>query len=134
MTMVSQPLPHLGSPMVGGVIVNQEDLLSIVALRQAVQKERIASAFKDVPMPIVELGAVQVDGPENLLRVPLARRRDEGLVSSTRPGLVETGILPETGLVGKQEGCLAISGGGLAGDTCNVTIQVPINGERPKAG
>jgi hypothetical protein len=74
--------------MVGSIVLNQEHLLPTVALRQAIQKGRVALAFKDVPVSVIEFRPIQIDRPENLLRVPLARRRDLRLVSSTGPSLI----------------------------------------------
>jgi hypothetical protein len=119
MAVVPQPLPHLGRPMVRGVIVDQEDLLPRVAVRQAVQKGRVAPAFEDLAMPVVEFRPAQIDGPENLLRVALARRRDQGLVSSARPCLVQAGVLPETGFIGEEQGGVAIRGFFLTAGRCS---------------
>lgn len=74
--------------MVGSIVLNQEHLLSTVAFRQAIEKGCVALTFKDVAVSIIEFRPIQIDGPENLLRVPLARRRDLRLVSSAGPGLV----------------------------------------------
>jgi len=74
--------------MVGSIVLNQEHLLPTVAFRQAIQKGCIALAFKDVPVSVIEFRPIQIDRPENLLRVSLARRRNLRLVSSTGPGLI----------------------------------------------
>jgi hypothetical protein len=76
MTVAPQPLSHLGSPVVRRVVVDQEDFLPSVPLRQPVEKGRVAATFKDVATPVVEARPVQVEGAKDLLRVPLARRRN----------------------------------------------------------
>jgi hypothetical protein len=89
--------------MVSGIVVNQKDLLTPVTLRQAVQKGGVASTFKDVTMPVVESGPVEVDRAKDLLSVPLTGRRNQRLVSSARPRLIQTGILAETGFVAIEQ-------------------------------
>ena len=74
--------------MVGSIVLNQEHLLPTVTFCQAIQKGCVALAFKDVSVSVIEFRPIQIDRPENLLRVPLARRRDLRLVSSTGPGLI----------------------------------------------
>ena len=105
--------------MVGSIVLNQEHLLPTVAFRQAIQKGCIALAFKDVPVSVIEFRPIQIDRPENLLRVPLARCRDLRLVSSTGPGLIESGILPKAGLIGEEQGRLALRGFFLSRDRCS---------------
>jgi hypothetical protein len=48
-------------------------------------------------------GGVQLDGPENLEGVALARGGDFRLSASSGPGLVQGGVLPEGGLVPKED-------------------------------
>jgi len=74
--------------MVGSIVLNQEHLLPTVAFRQAIEKGCVTLAFKDLPISVIEFRPIQIDRPENLLRVPLARRRDLRLVSSTGPSLI----------------------------------------------
>jgi hypothetical protein len=74
--------------MVSGVVLDQKHLLPAVPLRQAVEKGGVASTFKDVALPVVELGPIQIDRSKDLLSVPLTRRRNQRLLSSTRPRLV----------------------------------------------
>lgn len=110
MTIAAQPLPHFGGPMVSGIVVNQEDLLPPVPLRQAVQEGGVASTFKDVAMPVVESRPIQVDRPKDFLSVPLTGRRDQRSGSSSRPRLIPTGILAETGFVAVEQRRPALSG------------------------
>lgn len=119
MTVAPQPLSHLGSPVVGRVVVDQEDFLLPVALRQPVEKGRVAATFKDVATPVVEARPVQVEGAKDLLRVPLARRRDQRLVSAACPRLVEARVLTETGFIGEQQGGVVLRGFFLAGGRCS---------------
>jgi hypothetical protein len=130
MTIGAQPLPHLRCPMVGGVVVDQEHFPPAVAVRQAVQKGGVASTFKDVAMPVVELGTIQIDRSKDLLGVPLPRRRNQRLVSASRPRLVQARILTETGLIRKQQSGVAIGGFFLAGDTYSAA-NGPVRADRP---
>ena len=118
-TVAAQPLPHLGGPMVSGIVVNQEDLLPPVPLRQAVEKGGVASTFKNVAMPVVEFGPIQVDRAKDFLSVPLTGRRNQRLLSAARPRLIQTGILPKTGFVAIEQRRPAISGFFLVGDRCS---------------
>ena len=74
MSVMGQPLAHLWSLVVRRVIVDEENLLMTIPLRQAREKGRITLAFEHVSMSEVELGPVKVHRAENLLRVPLAGR------------------------------------------------------------
>lgn len=105
--------------MVSGVVVDQENLLPAVPLCQTVEKGGVAATFKNVAMPVVELGPIQIDRAKDFLSVPLTRRRNQRLVSPARPSLVEARVLAETGFVGKQQGGAALNGFFLAGDTCS---------------
>ena len=126
----TEPLPYLRGPVIGGVVVDQEDFLPTIALRQAVQKGRVASTLKHVAMSIVELGPVEIDGAKDLLGVPLTGGRNQGLVSTARPGLVEAGVLTETGFIGKQQGGVPIRGFFLALDRCSAASG-PARPDRP---
>lgn len=110
MAVSSQPRLHLGRPMVSRVVVDQEDFLPSIALRQPVQEGRVAAAFKDVAPAVVEAGAVEVDRPKNLLRVALARRGYQRLVSAARPRLVEARVLTKAGFIGEEQSRVARGG------------------------
>jgi len=96
--------------MVRGVVLNEEHLLSAITLCQAIEEGGVAPAFKNVSTPIVESGAVQIDGSEDLLRVSLPRRRDEWLMTPPCPSLIEGRILAETGFIAEEQSRAAISG------------------------
>lgn len=106
--------------MISRVVVDQEDFLSRIPLRQPVEKGRVAATFKDITMPVVEARPIQIDGAKDLLRVPLARRRNQRLLSAPRPRLVETRVLTETGFIGEEQGGVVFRGFFLAGGTCTV--------------
>ena len=96
--------------MVGRVVVDPEDFLPRGALRQPVEEGRVASAFKPVAPTIVEARPVQVDRPQDLLRVPLARGGNQRLLSAARPRLVEARGLAETGVIGEAQGSVTLRG------------------------
>lgn len=110
MAVTSQPRPHLRRPMVSRVVVDQEDFLPTIALHQPVQEGRVATAFKDVAPAVVEAGAVEIDRSKDLLRVALARRGNQRLVSAARPRLVEARVLPEAGFIGEEQSGVARRG------------------------
>ncbi len=116
--------------MVGSIVLNQEHFLPLVAFRQAVEKGCVALAFEYLSVSVVEFWPVQIDRPEDLLCIPLARRRNLRLVSSTGPGLIESGILAETGFINKEESRLTFSGFFLAGDKCNAASDL-VRSDRP---
>ena len=124
----AKPFPHFRRPMVSGIIVDQEHLLTGIALGQAIQESGVAPPLKPLAMPVVEPGPIQIDGAKNLLRVALASGRNQRLVTSARPRLVEARILPETGFIGEQQGRVALCGFFLAQDTCvAATGPVPVD-------
>lgn len=110
MAVTSQPRLDLGCPMVSRVVVDQEDFLPRIALRQPVEENGVASAFKHLAPAVMEAGAVEVDCPKDLLRVALARRGNQRLLSAARPSLVEARVLTETGFIGEEQRRVARGG------------------------
>lgn len=110
--------------MVGSIVLNQEHLLTTVAFRQAIEKGCVTLAFKYIPVSVIELRPIQIDRPKNLLRVPLAGRRNLRLVSSTGPGLIESGILAETGFISKEQSRFPFSGFFLTGGRCSAATDL----------
>ena len=109
--VVAQPCFDLGRVMVGRVVVNQEYLLAAVAIGQAIKKGGVSLAIEHrFPLNEMNLGPPNVHRPENLLGVALARSGNEWLASTSRPGLIQGGVLAKTGLVGEQQCRATISG------------------------
>src|SRR5438876_7640797 len=102
MPVAAQPLPHLRCPVVSGIVMNQEHLLAAVAPGQAVEKIGVARPLEDLTMLVVKLRSVKIHRPKNLLRVALARGRDERLVAAPGPGLIQSGVLSKARLISKQ--------------------------------
>jgi hypothetical protein len=109
MPIVREPLPHFRSLVVRGIIVNKEDFLLAVALRQPAWKRRVTLALENLPIPIVEFWPVEIHRSAYLLRVALAGGRNQRLVSAAGPGLIEAGVLPETGFVAEEQSGFALS-------------------------
>src|SRR2546427_7595483 len=87
MPVAAQRLPHLRGLVVGGIVMNQEHLLATVATGQAIEKLGVTGPLEDLAMLVVKLGSVKIHRPKNLLRVALARGRNERLVATSGPGL-----------------------------------------------
>ena len=124
MSVVGEPLPHHRPPMIRGVVMDKEDLLPPIPLRHAAQEGCVTLSLKDLSMRKVKPGPVEIHRAEDLLGIALARRRNQWLVSATCPGLVETGVLPKTGFIPKEQRGLALSGFFLAWDRCIVAIDL----------
>ena len=121
MSVASKPLLNLGRSVVG-VVVNEEDLLFAVALCDSGEKHRIGLAFEHVPMRVIEFGSVEIHRPKYLLRIALAGRHNQRLVSTTRPGLVEGRVLAKAGFVAEEQSGFAFSRFFLAWDRCIAAI------------
>lgn len=102
--------------------MDKEDLLMPIPLRHAGQKGRVTLALEDFSMLKVEPGTVEIHRAENLLRIALARRGNQRLVSAARPSLVEAGVLAKTGFITEEQRGLAFSGFFLASGRCIVAI------------
>ena len=102
MPVIRKPVTHFRCFVIGGVVVDQKDLLVFVAARQAVEKRGVAEPIEHGTVPVVELRLIQIDGAENLLSITLAGGGNERLMSAPGPSLIETGILAETGFVSKE--------------------------------
>jgi len=122
MSVTREPLLHLGSGVVRGVVVNEEDLLFAVALCHGREKHRVRIALEHWSMCVVEPGPVEIHRPKYLLCVTLAGRRHQRLMPAPRPGLVEARVLPEAGFVPEKQSGLALSRFFLAWDRCIVAI------------
>lgn len=118
MSVTGEPLLHLRSGMIRSVVVNKEDFLPAVTLRQGREKHRVGIALEHLPVRVVESGPIEIDRAEYLLSVALAGRRNQRLMSAPRPGLVEGRVLAETGFVTEQQCGFAFSGFFLAWDRC----------------
>jgi hypothetical protein len=73
-------------------------------------------------MRVVEFRPVEIHRSEYLLRVALAGGRNQRLMSTAGPGLIEAGILPEAGFVAKEQSGFPLSGFFLAWDRCIAAI------------
>ena len=119
---VAEPVTNFWRSMISGVVMDQEHLLSRIALGQAAEEGGVAGTFKHVPVPIVELRPIEIHRSKNFLRVPLAGGRNQRLLAAMRPRLIEAGVLAETGFIGEQQGRVALCGFFLAEDRCSVAI------------
>jgi hypothetical protein len=77
-----QPLLDLRSPVVSGIVLNQEHFPAWVALAQTAEKPRVGLTVEDLASAIVKPRLVQVHGPKDFLRVPLAGRGNQRLAAS----------------------------------------------------
>jgi hypothetical protein len=85
--------------MIRHVVVDQNDPASRVALGQLLEELRVGCPIEHGVLAEMKPGLPQCDRAKNLLGVPLASGGDARLFSAWRPGLIQTGILPEAGLV-----------------------------------
>ena len=118
MSVTGEPLLPLRSGMIGGVVVDEEDFLPAVTLRQGREKHRVGIALEHLPVSRVESGPVEIARAKYLLGVALTGRRNRRLMSAPRPSLVERRVLAETGFVTEQPSGFAFGGFFLAWDRC----------------
>ncbi len=76
MAITREPLLDFGSFMIRRVVMNEEHFLSAVSLRHALKKHHIALAFEHLAMGVVEPRPVEINRPEDLLRMALTSGRN----------------------------------------------------------
>lgn len=89
--------------------MNEENFLVAVTFGQAGQERHVTAALKHLAIPVIKTRSVKVHRTKYLLRVALASRWNQRLVSAPGPGLIETGVLAETGFVAEEQRGLAFS-------------------------
>src|SRR5262249_30213982 len=89
-----------------------------IAAGQVIEESGVTLSIEHGAMPVVKPRSIKVHSAKDLLSIPLARSRNERLMAAPCPGLVEAGILAETGFVGEEQSRAAISGFFLAWDRC----------------
>ncbi len=107
--------------------MDQEHFPSPVSLRQACQKLYISLAAEYFIVFKVEAWAVQVDRSEDFLSIALSGGRNQRLLSSPSPGLIQSGVLAKTGFISKKQRCVVLSGFFLASDRCSAAIDPAIS-------
>lgn len=135
MPVMREPLLHLGSFVVRRIIMDEEDFFLAVSLRYGRQERRITLTLEDLAVPVVESGPVEIHRPKDLLGIALAGRRNQRLVSTPRPSLVQGRVLAEAGLVAEEQRRLALSSFFLAWGKCiGATGPVPLDRLWPTCG
>jgi len=98
-----EPAPHLGILVIGGVVLNQHRSAPAAAPRQLFQKGQAGRGVEDGVQPLVETGAPQLDGAQDLHAFAFSRHRSFGRTTDAAPGGMQRGILPEAGFVGENQ-------------------------------
>ena len=100
----TEPAPNRGVLMVGGVVLNENSPLAAIMRGEAPQKFQVGGSIEDRGLGIVEAGAPEFDGAQDLDAFPLAGDGDLGRMTDPAPGGVQGGVLAEAGFVGKDQG------------------------------
>jgi hypothetical protein len=102
--MGGKPVPYLAVLVVRGIVLDQKDFLGIVVSNQPLQIGDIGRGIEDLLKMVKETGGIEFDRAKDLERLLLPCGGNFGLASYPRPGLVESGVLPESGFVLEEEG------------------------------
>lgn len=108
--MGGKPVPYLPILVVGSVVLDQIDFLWKVASNQPLQVNDIGRSIEDFLKMVKETGRIEFDRAKDFQSLFLPGGGNFGLASYPRPGLVESGVLPESGFVLEEEGGSIASG------------------------
>jgi len=122
MPIASEPLLHFWSLVVRRIVMNEEDFLPAVALRHRREKRCIGHALEHLPVRVVKPRPIEIHRAKYLLGIALAGGWNQRLVSAPRPGLVQSRVLAEAGLVAEDQRGFAFSRFFLAWDKCIAAI------------
>jgi len=101
--IVLEPLPDLRVLMIGSIVLNEDGAAAAIVGGQSVQEVQIGGGIENRSLPVVEAGTPEFDGAQDLHILAFAGDGDLGRMAHPAPGRVQRGILPETGLVGKNQ-------------------------------
>jgi hypothetical protein len=104
LAMVGEPSPNIAIFVIGGVVLDEENLLRKIAMHDLFEIGDIDPGIEYFLEAIEEACPVKLDGPEYFERVSLAGGGNLRLDSYGSPGLVERWVLPEAGLVSEKNG------------------------------
>ena len=108
--MGGKPIPYLPIFVVGSVVLDQINFLRKVASNQPFQVDDIGRSIEDFLKMVKETGRIEFDRAKDFQSLLLPGGGNFGLASYPRPGLVESGVLTESGFVLEQEGGSCASG------------------------
>jgi hypothetical protein len=98
-----EPTPDLGILMIRGVVLNENGPAAAIMRGQAMQEIQVGGGIEDGGLAIVEAGTPELDRAQDLDALAFAGDGDLGRMAQPTPGGVQSGVLPETGFVGKNQ-------------------------------
>ena len=98
-----EPTPDLGVLMIRGVVLNENGTAAAIMRGQAMKEAQIGGSIEDRGLAIVEAGSPELNSAQDLHALAFAGDGDLGRMAEPAPGSVQGGVLPETGLVGKNQ-------------------------------
>ena len=82
----TEPTPDLCVLMVGGVVLDKNGPLATIMRGEALQEIQVGTSIEDRGLGIVEAGAPEFDGAQDLDAFPLAGDGDLGRMTDPAPG------------------------------------------------
>jgi hypothetical protein len=82
--------------------LNQNGSTPLIAPRQLFQEGEVGGGVEDGVPPVMETGAPQFDGTQDLYALAFSGNWDLGRVADAAPGGMQRGVLPEAGFVGED--------------------------------
>jgi hypothetical protein len=89
--------------MIRGVVLNENGTAAAIMRGQAMKEAQIGGSIEDGGLAIVEAGSPELNSAQDLHALAFAGDGDLGRMAEPAPGSVQGGVLPETGLVGKNQ-------------------------------
>jgi len=109
-SMGGKPTPYLPVLVIRCIVLNQIDFLGEVTSDQLLLVNDIGRCVEDLLKMVKEAAGIEFDRAKNFQRFPLPGGGNFGLASYPRPGLVESGVLTESGFVLEEDGGSFASG------------------------
>lgn len=109
-SMGGKPIPDLPVLVIRSIVLNQIDFLGKVTSDQPLQVNDIGLRVEDLLKMVKETAGIEFDRAKDFQCLLLPSGGNFGLASYPRPGLVESGVLTESGFVLEQEGGSCASG------------------------
>ena len=89
--------------MVRSVVLDEDGAAAAVVGSQVLQEAQVGVGIEHGVLPVMEVGAVDLHGAENLHAFALTGDENLRGAADPTPRGVECGILPEAGLVGEDQ-------------------------------
>lgn len=106
----AKPVPHRLLLMVGRIVLDQDRTVATIPADQPLQKRQVGHRVEYGVLLIVKSRLPQLDSAEDLDTLALPGDRNLGRMSNAAPGGMQGRVLPEAGLIGKDQSAVFLLG------------------------